>query len=51
MKFTDFFPKDSPVLSLFSIYHKMDGQPLQVSLNSLPFNNQSDADGNIKKMM
>ncbi len=51
MKFTDFFPKDSPILSLFSIYYKMDGQPLQVSLNSLPFNSQSDADGNIKKMM
>ncbi len=47
---TNFFPNETPLLSLFSIYHKLDGQPVQVNV-SLPYSSQTEADINIKKMM
>lgn len=51
IKLSDYFPKDIPLVSISSIYHKLDEQPLQVNLNTSPYNNQLEPDENIRKTM
>ena len=51
VKLSDYFPKDIPLVSISSIYHKLDEQPLQVNLNTSPYNHQLEPDENIRKTM